>query len=59
MVKTRSVFGSLVGPRSLPVKVHLAKKTAIKKNSTVSDREFDFSNYFVLIFEIKGGADPN
>jgi hypothetical protein len=30
------------GTWSLPVRVHPEKKTAIKKNSTVSDREFDF-----------------
>jgi hypothetical protein len=35
---------------SLPVEVHPEKKTAIKKNSTVIDREFDSVSITVEFF---------
>jgi hypothetical protein len=49
--KTSCVFGSLLGIRSLQVKVHQEKKTAIKKkNSTVPDRVSDFLSGTVEFF---------
>jgi hypothetical protein len=41
------------GTWSLPVKVHTEKKTAIKKNSTVSDREFDSLSDTVEFFDLR------
>jgi hypothetical protein len=40
------------GTWSLPVKVH-PKKTAIKNNSTVSDREFDSLSLTVEFFDLR------
>jgi hypothetical protein len=41
------------GTLSLPVKVHPEKKTAIKKNSTVRNREFDFLFLTVEFFGLR------
>jgi hypothetical protein len=40
------------GTRSLPTKIHPEKKTAIKKNSTVIDREFDPQSLTVEFFDL-------
>ena len=42
-----------VGTWSLPAKVHPDKKTAIKKNSTVLNREFDSLFNTVEIFDLR------
>jgi hypothetical protein len=41
------------GTGSLPAKVHPEKKTAIKKNSTVIDREFDSLSITVEFFDLR------
>ena len=51
LVTKRSVLGSLVGTRSLSTKVQ-QEKTAIKKNSTVSDKESNYLSRTVEFFLI-------
>jgi hypothetical protein len=41
------------GTGSLTAKIHPEKKTSIKKNSTVSDREFDFLSDTVEFFDLR------
>jgi hypothetical protein len=41
------------GTWSLQVKVHPGKKTAIEKNSTVSDMEFDSLSLTVEFFDLR------
>jgi hypothetical protein len=41
------------GTWSLPTKVHPEKETAIKKNSTVSDWEFDSLSDTVEFFDLR------
>jgi hypothetical protein len=42
-----------VGTWSLPVKIHPEKKTAIEKNSTVSDRECDSLSLTVEFLDLR------